>query len=132
MLSDRELLTVLAALRFWQRHGPSQPNSFWDRLETDEQDALDAIRTDSGTFTDLDADEIDQLCERLQGSDARTVTTKYVLYDFDMDELATTAVYSGYRAAAEDANMLSNIVVIAFTIETEPIVDARGDQDADR
>ena len=65
MLPQRELAMVLAALRYWQRHGPSQPNSLFDRLRIDEQDALVAIRTDCGRVEPLDDDEIDELCERL-------------------------------------------------------------------
>ena len=65
MLTERELATVLAALRFWQSHGPPRPNSIFDRLGSDEQDLLDEIRTGSGRFDPLTADEIDRLCERL-------------------------------------------------------------------
>lgn len=71
---ERELATVLAALRFWQRHEPSQPNRFFDRLSIDERDALDAIRTGCGTFTDLDAAEIDRLCERINGAPGGVVS----------------------------------------------------------
>jgi hypothetical protein len=65
MLTERELGTVLAALRFWQSHGPPRPNSVFDRLGSEEQDALDEIRTGSSRFDPLTADEIDPLCERL-------------------------------------------------------------------
>ncbi len=65
MLTERELGTVLAALRFWQNHGPPRPNSVFDSLGSEEQDALDEIRTGSGRFDPLTADEIDHLCERL-------------------------------------------------------------------
>ena len=68
MLPERELATVLAALRFWQRHGPHQPDSLFDRLEIDEQAALNRIRTDCGRFEPLDAEEIDTLCERLNSA----------------------------------------------------------------
>ena len=61
--------TVLAALRFWQRLGPSRPHSVFDRLECDEQDALDDIRTGAGRFDPLTTEEIDSLCERLNTRD---------------------------------------------------------------
>jgi len=48
-----------------------------------------------------------------------------------MDKLATTMVYGSYHTAAEDADILSNIIVIAFTIETGATVEAGDDQDAD-
>ena len=50
-LSDRELATVLAALRLWQR----------SRHPLD----LEEIATDEGSFDCLDTDEIDSLCERV-------------------------------------------------------------------
>ena len=54
-LTDRELATVLAALRYWQQDladnddGPICPDHFTD------------------TITPLTVDEIDDLCERLNG-----------------------------------------------------------------
>ena len=65
MLTERERATVLAALRFWQNHGPLRPNSAFDRLGKGEQDLLDEIRTGSGRFDPLTTDEIDRLCEWL-------------------------------------------------------------------
>ncbi len=54
-LSNRELGTVLAALRYWQHNlGFSAP--------------LDDIATNGGAFTALDAAEIDELCERINCS----------------------------------------------------------------
>ena len=50
-LSDRELATVLAALRLWQR----------SRQPLD----LEQIATDEGSFAQLDTDEIDELCQRI-------------------------------------------------------------------
>jgi hypothetical protein len=69
MLTECELGTVLAALRFWQCHGPPRPDSVFDRLEADEQDALDEIRTGASRVDPLTTDEIDSLCERLNTSD---------------------------------------------------------------
>ena len=51
-LTPEELATVLAALRYWQRHRPSNPE-------------LHDIATDGGTLTPLDAEDIDALCERI-------------------------------------------------------------------
>ena len=69
-LTNQELATVLAALRFWQRHGPKHENSFFDRIDQTEQDFLDEIRTDGGAFEDLSIEEIDDLCERLNCGDS--------------------------------------------------------------
>jgi hypothetical protein len=48
----REIGTVLAALRFWQ-NGGRHVDEIYD------------IASDGGTFTPLDAVEIDALCQRL-------------------------------------------------------------------
>jgi hypothetical protein len=52
-LSDEELATVLAALRFWQRCASSKDSREW------------AIATDGETLDPLTDDEIDALCVRL-------------------------------------------------------------------
>jgi hypothetical protein len=39
---------------------------------------------------------------------------RFVIYDYDADELATTNVYHSQKAAAEDADMLNNAVVVAL------------------
>jgi hypothetical protein len=52
-LDSRELATVLAALRFWQREGSS--SCVPER----------GIATDGEEFEELSAAEIDDLCERL-------------------------------------------------------------------
>ena len=52
-MNQRELKTVLAALRYWQREGRFSGGH--------EQD----IATNGGASEPLDGDEIDALCERL-------------------------------------------------------------------
>lgn len=64
-ITDPELNTILAALRFWQRHGPKVENSFYDRCEQDEQDFLDDIRSNGGKTKDLSIEQIDDLCEKI-------------------------------------------------------------------
>lgn len=54
-LTLRELATVLAALRYWQRHRPSNPE-------------LRDIATDGGTLTPLDTHDIDALYDHLNGA----------------------------------------------------------------
>jgi hypothetical protein len=60
-LASRELATVLAALRLWQQTV--------NRLDSDCEDGLADIATDGGAFEPLDEDEIDGLCERINGGD---------------------------------------------------------------
>ena len=57
-LTDRELATILAALRYWQREGLTSGGSEID------------VATDNGIIDELDRGEIDDLCERLNTSDA--------------------------------------------------------------
>lgn len=53
-LAPAELATVLAALRYWQRHRPSNPE-------------LHEIATNGGTLAPLDTHDIDDLCDHLNG-----------------------------------------------------------------
>ena len=77
-VTPQELGTVLAALRFWQKHGPKTPDSFFDRLSKEEQDALNDIRTNCGEFpTDLGIDQIDGLSVRLNGVDPQYLAWRY-------------------------------------------------------
>ena len=78
-INRRELATILAALRFWQQHGPNQPNSFFDRLECDEQDLLDEIRTNSSLLEPLRLPEISQLCERLNTGEGQQALSGLVI-----------------------------------------------------
>lgn len=100
MLSNRELALVLAALRHWQESG--------DRPLASE--ALREIATDGGRFEPLTTAEIQELCERLNAPSQSGA--RYVLYDFDADELATTVVYRSRESAKQDADRLGNIVIL--------------------
>ena len=61
MITERELATILAALRYWQ--APAHSESMENDLE------CHAIATDEGQFIPLDEDEIDVLAERLNFGD---------------------------------------------------------------
>ena len=52
-ISDREMGTVLAALRYWQREGLASAGRERE------------IATDCGRFESLSSGEIDALCERI-------------------------------------------------------------------
>lgn len=58
-----ELATVLAALRFWQANSGGEMSA--EGLVGSEHTTLRDIATGEGTLTPLDADEIDDLCERI-------------------------------------------------------------------
>ncbi len=44
---------------------------------------------------------------------------RYILYDFDVGDLATTNVYDDYREAADDASELNNVIVMPLLFEEE-------------
>ena len=52
---------------------------------------------------------------RSQGSKS----CRYILYDFDEGDLATTRVYDEYAEAAADADQLDNVVILALEFEEE-------------
>lgn len=60
-VDERELATILAALRYWQRDGLSSDEHGDLATPGPEND----IATDGGTHEPLDLDEIDELCERI-------------------------------------------------------------------
>jgi len=44
---------------------------------------------------------------------------RYILYDHDMEDLATTTVYTSYEEAVDDASQLDNVIVLALPLETD-------------
>jgi len=46
-------------------------------------------------------------------------TRRYILYDFDAGDLATTTVYDSYPEAADDASELDNVIVVPLVFEKE-------------
>ena len=72
-LNAREHATVMAALRFWQRHWATFGSDGDYRENIPEQD----LATDGGSWKALDAEEIDALCEALNfNSDDDTFTAQ--------------------------------------------------------
>jgi len=47
----------------------------------------------------------------------RAEIRRYVLYDFDSNDLATTNVYADYQEAVDDASQLDNVMVVALAFE---------------
>ncbi len=62
-------------------------------------------------------DECRKLLERRLGEQA---ASRYILYDFDTGDLATTTVYTDYGEAAEDADQLANVLVVPLRIRATP------------
>ena len=44
---------------------------------------------------------------------------RYVLYDFDSDDLATTVVYQSYEEAKDDASELDNVLILRLPVSNE-------------
>ena len=44
---------------------------------------------------------------------------KYILYDFDAGDLATTNVYDSYPEAADDASELDNVIIMPLVFEKQ-------------
>jgi hypothetical protein len=60
-VDDRELATILAALRFHQDENLPSGSKITDRK-------VNVVSTDAGKFRPLDFDDVDQLCQRLNGA----------------------------------------------------------------
>ncbi len=156
--SDRELATVLAALRYWQQDLDAQePN--------DEESGPISPHFDE--HEPLSSKEVDELCQRLNtgatdpghgpyidlcrrvvvlasnwadgtqpahvavrvfrdlGQQARLLLdtvqppvhdNRYVLYDFDADELVSQRVYDCYDDAADEAELLNDVLIVRVPI----------------
>ena len=61
-ISDRELATVLAALRLWQQADPVLGGVV---IGADQFIAMEQIATNGGLYEPLTPTEIDALCERI-------------------------------------------------------------------
>ncbi len=60
-------------------------------------------------------------CEQAKQSGADpTAEQRFVLYDFDMGDLASTRVYDDADEAAQDADLLDNVIVAGFALEHVP------------
>ena len=46
--------------------------------------------------------------------------SRFILYDFDAGDLATTRVYDEYAEATADADQLDNVMILAVPFEQEP------------
>ena len=46
---------------------------------------------------------------------------RYVLYDFDSDQLATSTVYDDYDEAQQDAVALDNVLILTLPVQSAPI-----------
>lgn len=81
-LTDADLATILAALRFYQQAGQGDPDN--------RSDDIHEIATNGGeVMSSLDADGIDDLCERINAQEPAQIHTR------DYRELAT--VHLGLR-----------------------------------
>ncbi len=59
--------------------------------------------------------------EKTKQSDVDPATERrFVLYDFDMCDLASTRVYDDAHEAAQDADLLDNVMVVGFSLERVP------------
>jgi hypothetical protein len=107
-LNNRELATVLAALRYWQREGLMSAGH--------EQD----IATDGDTFEPLNAEDIDALCERLncEPSEPPSQILEGDLVE-DFDE------WDGHNGGPQDENQIENYIANALPADGFPPDQAR-------
>jgi hypothetical protein len=68
------------------------------------------------------------LREAKQSVDDEPIKWRYVLYDFDADELASTQLYGDYAEACEIANELNNVLVLEVAAFPAESVDDENDE----
>jgi len=95
-LDNRELGTVLAALRAWQGMGTVLAAfRVWRGIGQVSQ-AIQEIATDGGSLEPLNNEEIDALCERINGEDAPIVKVRVsggVVQNVETPEGVTVRVF---------------------------------------
>jgi len=76
---------------------------------------------DDGTYFETQALTVARLQEMFPSQVAETSTEsrRYILYDHDTEDLATTTVYTSYDDAVDDASRLDNVMVLALAFEQE-------------
>jgi hypothetical protein len=76
---------------------------------------------DDGTYFETQALTVARLREMSpsQVAEASTESRRYLLYDHDTEDLATTTVYTSYEEAADDASQLDNVIVLALAFEQQ-------------
>ena len=93
-LDDRELATVLAALRYWQREALQSAGGEHD------------IASDGGVLPPLTPSEIDTLCERLNGSQIALLQTAAVVPPAPLEQ-AGPSIRSDHETEAALAEALA-------------------------
>lgn len=80
-------------------------------------DAHDFVAACQGEFIACNA-QPDAGNEKAEPSQVRRSTERrFVLYDFDAQELAATSVYDHPAEAADDASALANVIVLPIQVE---------------
>lgn len=76
---------------------------------------------DNGTYFETATLTVAELREMFPAQVAETPTEsqRYILYDHDMGDLATTTVYASYEEAVDDASQLDNVIVLALPFVQE-------------
>lgn len=70
-IDERELGTILAALRHWQEASEEWSLVMAEEILTGDKGGLLDIATDGGRFSALTLDEVDALCERINSEQAK-------------------------------------------------------------
>lgn len=101
-LNPRQTATILAALRYWQRHQAALVGASNSAIPEDD------IATDSGTLEPMRPDEIDGLCEHINSGAIQSKTpgksnTKAGSADFVVSWAIDVFDVPNHRAAAEHA-----------------------------
>jgi len=84
------------------------------------------LRLNASPLKNLSGTDVQRALERVgllpdvQRRDESEVR-RYILFDFDMDELVTTNVYDTYAEAADDASELDNVIVRTLGFENRAI-----------
>ena len=120
-LDNRQLTTVLVALRYWQQYLLDDRPRKRDR----------SFSVYFGECGPLSPTEIDALCRDLNSPDDEAAAG-YVLYDYDSRRLVGSEVFTDPEAAAAAAQGLPDVLVLPLQIppaDPKPTIDSHEEPD---
>ena len=87
------------------------------QLPADAEEVLEGLISLTDEIADQAHDQYGIDCLLEEGASPKEVAApRYILYDFDSGDLATTTVYDSYDEAADDASQLDNVIILALRL----------------
>jgi hypothetical protein len=110
----------------WDTEGAGSGDPSVVAVETakGEKRAVHVDRSKATPLVDLVGTDVEAALQAFQPEATIEPTDwRYILYDFDADELASSMLYSDYAEASADANELNDILVLKVALPACPAIE---------